>query len=62
MGFHGPTPLITFTEALRSLADFPEKEKLPLDVGPKQGAGLRIAGHNWAVAWVYGNGLFRNIR
>lgn len=59
MGFHGQTSLITFTVALRCLADFPEKEKSPLDVGPKQGAGLRIAGDNWAMAWVYGNGLFR---
>lgn len=55
MGFHGQTFLITFTAALGSLADSPEKEKSPLDVGPKQGAGLRLARDNWAVVWVCGN-------
>ena len=61
MGFHGQSCLITFTAALRSLADSPEKEKSPLDVDPKQGAGLQLAGDNWAVVWVCENGLFRNI-
>lgn len=61
MGFHGLTFLITFTAAPRSLADSPEREKSPRDVGPKQGAGLQLARDNWAVVWVSGNGLFRNI-
>lgn len=61
MGFLGQTFLITFTAALRSLADSPEKEKSPLDVGPKQGAGSRLARDNWAVVWVSRNGLFGNI-
>lgn len=55
MGFHGQTFLITFTAALGSLADAPEKKKSPLDVGPKQGAGLRLARDNWAAVWVCGN-------
>lgn len=59
--FRGQTLLITFTAALGSLADSPEKEKSPLDVGPKQGAGLRLAGDNWAAVWVSRNGLFGNI-
>lgn len=61
MGFHVQTFLITFTAALGSLADSPEKEKSPLDADPKRGAGRRLAGDNWAVVWVCGNGLFRTI-
>lgn len=61
MGFYVQTFLITFTAALGSLADSPEKEKSPLDVDPKRGAGLQLVGDNWAVVWVGGNGLFRNI-
>lgn len=57
----GQTFLIAFTAALGSLADSLEKEKSPLDVGPKQGAGRRLARDNWAVVWVLGNGLFGNI-
>lgn len=60
-GLHGQTFLITFTAALGSLADLPEKEKLPLDVGPRQGAGLRLARGNWAGAGVSGTGRFRNV-
>lgn len=30
-------------------------------MGPKQGAGRRLARDNWAVVWVSGNGLFGNI-